>query len=87
MNDAAPVGAPRDWLTAPNCDQFARVSLTILDFLDAINKAKKQGGYLDLAMAVNLFLSNLTTLLNLNNLFVSETGMDAFSNSRLKVTN
>ena len=33
---------PRVSLTAPNCDHFARVSLTVLDiFFDAIAKAKK----------------------------------------------
>ena len=32
---------PRVSLTAPNCDHFEQVSLTVLDFLDAIAKAKK----------------------------------------------
>ena len=32
---------PRVSLTAPNCDHFAQVSLLVLDFLDAIAKAKK----------------------------------------------
>ena len=32
---------PQVSLTVPNRDQFARVSLTILDFLDAMAKAKK----------------------------------------------
>ena len=32
---------PQDWLTAPNCDHFERVSLMVLDFLDVIAKAKK----------------------------------------------
>ena len=32
---------PRVSLTAPNCDHFAQVSLMVLDFLDAIAKAKK----------------------------------------------
>ena len=35
------VAKPQVSLTVPNCDQFARVSLTILDFIqDAIAKAK-----------------------------------------------
>ena len=34
--------APQDSLTALICEQFVRVSLTILDFLDAIAKAKNQ---------------------------------------------
>ena len=32
---------PQVSLTVPNCDQFVWVSMTILDFLDAIAKAKK----------------------------------------------
>ena len=32
---------PQVSLTAPNCDYFERVSMTVLDFLDAIAKAKK----------------------------------------------
>ena len=32
---------PQVSLTMPNCDQIEQVSLTILDFLDAIAKAKK----------------------------------------------
>ena len=66
---------PRVSLTAPNCDHFAQVSLTVLDFLDLIAKAKilicesiaqnfKQvsltKSFLALAMAFNLLLSNLT---------------------------
>ena len=63
-------------LTAPNCDHFARVSLTVLILcLDAIAKAKKlirksialnlkqvslTKSFLALAMAFNLLLSNLT---------------------------
>ena len=31
---------PRVSLTAPNCDHFAQVSMTVLDFLDAIAKSK-----------------------------------------------
>ena len=67
---------PRISLTAPNCDYFERVSLTVLEiFLDAIAKAKKliresiaqnlmpvslTKSFLALAMAFNLLLSNLT---------------------------
>ena len=67
---------PRDSLTAPICDHFVQLSLTIFDiFLDAIAKTKKlictsiaqnleqdslTKGYLDLAKAVNLLLSNPT---------------------------
>ena len=63
-------------LTAPNCEHFAQVSLTVLDiFLDAIAKAKKlicksiaqnlklvslTKIFLALSMAFNLLLSNPT---------------------------
>ena len=62
-------------LTAPNRDYYEQVSLTVLDFLDAIAKAKKlihksiaqnlkqvslTKSFLALAMAFNLLLSNLT---------------------------
>ena len=73
---AVAVAKPRVSLTAPYCDHFAWVSLTVLDnFLDAIAKAKKliresiaqnlkqvslTKSFLALAMAFNLFLSNLT---------------------------
>ena len=92
-------------LTAPNCENFARVSLRVLDFWtqlpklkNLIHKSKAQNLgqdsltrrlFLALAMAVNLFLSNLTLLPlpKLNKLFVSETCMDTFSNLRIKVAN
>ena len=66
---------PQVSLTVPNCDYFERVSLTVLDFLDAIAKAKKLScksiaqnlkqvsltkSFLVLAMVFNLLLSNLT---------------------------
>ena len=67
---------PQVSLTAPNCNHFVRVSLTVLDiFLDANAKAKKliresiaqnlkqvslTKSFLALAMAFNLLLSNLT---------------------------
>ena len=69
---------PQVSLTAPNCNHFVRVSLTVLDiFLDANAKAKKliresiaqnlkqvslTKSFLALAMAFNLLLSNLTTI-------------------------
>ena len=62
-------------LNAPNHNHFAQVSLMVLDFLDAIAKAKNlickyiapnlkwvslTKSFLALAMAFNLFLSYLT---------------------------
>ena len=38
-------------------------------------------------MAFNLLLSNLTAIAKAKNLFVTETGMDIFSNLQLKVAN
>ena len=66
---------PRVSLTAPNCNYFEQVSQTVLDFLDAIAKAKKlfckstaqnlkqvslTNNFLALEMAFNLLLSGLT---------------------------
>ena len=62
-------------MAVPNRDNFGQVSLTVLDFLGAIAKAKKlicesiaqnlkqvslTKSFLALAMAFNLLLSNLT---------------------------
>ena len=50
---------PQVSLTAPNCNHFARVSLTVMDFLDAISEAKKLIGE---SIAQNLKEVSLTKI-------------------------